>query len=113
MENSFSSDHTWVSGKKESPVFVPNSFSPNGDGVNDHFYVSGDAGSMVESMQIYDRWGVRVFEIENVQTNLPDQGWDGIFASQKALPGVYVYVVRIIQTNGDRILLSGDLSLIH
>ena len=57
----------------EGELYVPNGFSPNGDGQNDVLYVRG--GGVTEmSWVIYDRWGEKVFE-----TTDPKQGWDGTY----------------------------------
>ncbi len=65
---------------REQAFFEPNSFTPNGDGLNDIYKVSGFLGSYFE-MHIYDRWGRELF-----MTRDPDQGWDG----GDAEPGVYM-----------------------
>ncbi|MBK7232204.1 MAG: gliding motility-associated C-terminal domain-containing protein [Saprospiraceae bacterium] len=98
---------------EDPSVFVPNGFSPNGDGVNDYFYVFGDESSNVESMLIFDRWGEQVFAAYNVPVNIPTNGWDGRFLGQWVLPGVYVYLIKLIKPDGTVLVLNGDISVIR
>lgn len=72
--------------------FIPNSFSPDGDGVNDLFVISWSNGVEVISMEgnVFDRWGNLVFASnENPFT------WNGHFDDQKVMPGVYVYKLKV------------------
>lgn len=69
-------------------VFVPNIFSPNGDGSNDFFKVNA-IGINDFSIYIYDRWGGKMFSSTNI-----DESWDGNINGQKAMAGVYAGVVR-------------------
>ncbi|RMG93855.1 MAG: hypothetical protein D6706_14815 [Chloroflexi bacterium] len=70
-------------------LYVPNSFSPNGDGNNDEFRVYG-RGFKRYRLMIFDRWGEKVFESYD-----PDEGWDGTFKGEPLNPGVYVYYLDI------------------
>lgn len=74
---------------EEPNIFVPNAFTPNGDGNNDILYVRG---SFIEEMHfiIYDRWGEKVFETFD-QT----KGWDGTYKGRKADPAVFVYYLEV------------------
>ncbi|HLG03533.1 MAG TPA: gliding motility-associated C-terminal domain-containing protein, partial [Bacteroidia bacterium] len=70
-------------------VFIPNVFSPNGDGVNDAFVVPGN-GLLVYKLEIFDRWGVKIFESEADEIR-----WDGRSTSGVACAdGTYYYVLR-------------------
>ena len=74
-------------------LFIPNVFSPNGDGVNDVFLVEY-LGSQPFQMDVFDRWGVRMYT-----SNHRVDGWDGRNGNGVAVPdGVYFYTVRV----GDR-----------
>ncbi|MBK9107226.1 MAG: gliding motility-associated C-terminal domain-containing protein [Saprospiraceae bacterium] len=99
--------------KKESKVWFPNVFSPNGDNINDFFYpIDFGSGTNIESLSIYDRWGNRVFFNEKFPSNAPDHGWNGISSDgKKHLPGVYLYVVELLE-NGERKILTGDITLL-
>jgi len=65
-------------------LFIPNSFTPNGDNHNETFYVHGAAKEEIKSMVIFNRWGQKIFETSN---NTP---WDGVDCQI----GVYSYSVR-------------------
>lgn len=88
-------------------VFVPNSFSPNGDGKNDVLYVYGSAIKELKFM-VFNQWGQKVFETADMS-----RGWDGTY-NGKALPvGVYVYVSRVLLTTGQEINKKGSVNLIR
>lgn len=78
-------------------VYIPNTFTPNGDGLNDEFMVKG-SGLKAEGfqMEITDRWGIVVFS-----TNEIGKGWDGTVNGQMAKDGVYIYKVRATGANGE------------
>ena len=87
-------------------VYVPNSFTPNGDGINDSFLIYG-TGIKITDMQIFNRWGQLIF-----QTNALGAGWDGSYKGQPAEPGVYAYKIRVTADNGNIKDLSGHVSLL-
>ena len=64
-------------------VFVPDLFSPNGDGVNDIFYPRGNGLFKVKGLKIFNRWGEAVFEKNSFNANDPAAGWDGMFRGTK------------------------------
>ena len=88
---------------EEPFVFMPNAFSPNGDGENDILKVEGRT---VEELYlaIYNRWGELVFETSN-----PTGGWDGVYNGELSEPDVYGYYLKVKCTNGQEHFLS----LIH
>ena len=101
--------------KCDCSVFVPNAFSPNGDGINDIFIPNFSCG-LVEpqnySLQIFDRWGAMVFESKAV-----DIGWQGSQRSLLANRGLYVWRMsyEYVRYDGTRTIeeLSGELTLIR
>ena len=83
-------------------IYLPNAFSPNGDGLNDVLKFSSDCQVQALETKIFDRWGNIIFsgtDLENV--------WDGTVPSQEASPGLYIVAVdyRLTSTNGG--LLEG------
>ncbi len=72
----------------ESYIFVPNAFTPNGDGNNDVLKVRTQSLNEIY-FTVYDRWGEQVFETQD-----PAIGWDGFFKGKKCDPDVYVYYLR-------------------
>lgn len=68
-------------------IYVPNAFTPNGDGINDTFGVKGE-GIRNFHLFIFDRWGEKIFETTN-----PRQTWDGLYGGEPAEQGTYVVQV--------------------
>ena len=96
-----------------SQVFVPNTFTPNGDGANDRFYMSGKGLGLIRKMTVYNRWGEQVFETENINANDPGAGWDGTYKGQILQPDVFVYVFELYCETGVPFTLKGDISLVR
>ena len=95
-----------------SQAFIPNTFTPNGDGVNDRFYVSGIGLTRVSKMAIYNRWGELVYD-GNGKANDPGAGWDGTYGGQVLAPDVFVYVVEVECFTGEKFTYRGDITLIR
>ena len=93
--------------------FIPNTFSPNGDGVNDVFYLRGSGLFRINSLMIFNRWGEIVFEKKNLSINDPLGGWDGTYKGKKAKPDVYIYQIEIVCDNGETIKYAGNVALIQ
>ena len=91
----------------ENVIFVPNIFSPNGDGFNDILYVRGK-GVAELNFFIYDRWGEKVFE-----TTTLDKGWDGTFRNKKMNNAVFVYYLQATFIDGSEATQKGDITLIR
>ncbi len=96
-------------------VFIPNIFSPDGDGANDLFFINSKTELIlkVNYLEIFDRWGNRVFTVQNFTPNDPQYGWDGTFNAKILDPGVFVYVTEIEYKDGVRRVLKGDVTLIR
>ncbi|HEX5653774.1 MAG TPA: PKD domain-containing protein, partial [Chitinophagaceae bacterium] len=93
--------------------FVPNTFSPNGDGSNDVFYLRGTGLFRVKALRVFNRWGELVFEKREFPVNNAASGWDGTYKGKKAQPDVYVYQLEIICNNGQTIQYAGNIALIR
>jgi len=94
-------------------IYVPNVFSPNGDGINDEFRLSFGSDLQVLSMDgtIYDRWGNLAYHSDAINFV-----WDGNFAEESVMPGVYVYTVKVKYTDGNaerEEVLAGDVTLLR
>ena len=83
-------------------LYVPNAFSPNGDGLNDHLLVFGNEAQIkrVLLLQIYDRWGNLLYEAKDFPINDETTGWDGAFRGKRMNAGSYVYQVQLELVNG-------------
>jgi len=69
--------------------YIPNSFTPNGDGRNDVFDISGASACEEVEMLIFDRWGRLVYETNNLSSF-----WDGTSDGENVQQGVYVYFLK-------------------
>lgn len=94
-------------------VWLPNTFTPNGDGHNDCFYPHGRGINTVLRFRIYNRWGEVMYDRANVPTDDASYGWDGTYQNQQLKPDVFVYVILAQCANGDTVELKGDISLIR
>jgi gliding motility-associated-like protein len=73
----------------DPPLFIPNSFTPNGDGLNELFNPVGNNDNIIEFyFAVYNRWGELIFE-----TRDRNKGWDGTMNNQNVQIGVYVYKI--------------------
>ncbi|QSE98719.1 FG-GAP-like repeat-containing protein [Fulvivirga lutea] len=81
------SDQAEVIVRVNSEVFIPNLFTPNGDGNNDEFRVFG-TGIQSIILRVFDRYGQEVF-----MTDDPDKSWDGMIAGKQAASGNYIWTV--------------------
>jgi gliding motility-associated-like protein len=97
----------------EKNFFVPNTFSPNGDGVNDVFYPRGTNLYNIQSMRIFNRWGQMVFERRDFPANSQSMGWDGTFNGRQAPSDTYVYVMEVVCNNAQVVAIRGDVTLLR
>ncbi|MCC6815207.1 MAG: gliding motility-associated C-terminal domain-containing protein [Saprospiraceae bacterium] len=92
--------------------FIPNAYTPNGDGNNEQFYGIGKFWEWMSEfrMVIWDRWGGKVFE-----TIDPNKGWNGRYdnGSIELEPGVYVYQIQYIAPRNKNVILKGFVNLIR
>jgi gliding motility-associated-like protein len=93
--------------------FIPNTFSPNGDGQNEIFYPRGTGLFRIKSMIIFDRLGEVVFERKDFAPNDPAAGWTGLFKGKKASADVYVYMIEILCDNNTVIPVKGNVTLLR
>ena len=88
-------------------VYIPNTFSPNGDGFNDILFVRGE-GVLTLEFKVYNRWGEKVFESTN-QT----EGWNGTQKGMEVDPGVFVYQLKYTDYQGKQQEIAGNITLIR
>jgi len=94
-------------------VFIPNTFTPNGDNINDYFFAFGSDLEAIVSMHIYDRWGELIYTAENLSATDPSKGWDGLYNGEPVNQGVYVYVVEVMLEANVKQQLQGNITLIR
>ncbi|WMX16423.1 gliding motility-associated C-terminal domain-containing protein [Aureispira sp. CCB-E] len=93
---------------------APTGFTPNGDGVNDYFFIQG--GSKVQTVtifRVYDRWGTLVFEGNNSEINVPEQGWNGIYRGRPAPSGTYTWYADVLFKDGHTEQVKGNITLLR
>lgn len=92
-------------------LYTPNSFTPNGDGMNDVFLAYGCGDITITSFAVFNRWGEVIF-----QTSTSPFQWDGYYRGEVCPVGVYTWSIRYRLSQGKQIKLSqkqGSLSLIR
>jgi len=100
----------------ESFLFkIPNAFTPNGDALNERFRpaTTPHCSGTVQLLQVYDRWGKRIFEQHDFSTNSTAAGWDGIIDGQIAPPDIYAYVLKYILPDGVPRQAHGNFTLLR
>ncbi|HRN80053.1 MAG TPA: gliding motility-associated C-terminal domain-containing protein [Ferruginibacter sp.] len=94
-----------IAGDEE--IYIPNAFTPNGDGINDFFRVYGHQIRETE-MLIFNQWGEKIYEAKNTIN-----GWNGRHKGKLQPSGVYIYVVRITLNNGEVLNRKGSINLLR
>lgn len=98
-------------------VYLPNVFSPNGDGRNDEFRLFACKGvRSVNYARVFDRWGNLLYNQNNI--GIPDCAggsilWDGSVNNQDLAAGVYVYVIEIEFIDNVTLVYRGDIAIIR
>jgi len=102
-------DSVWVKILTSDPdLFMPNAFSPNGDGINDYFKPIGVGADYVELFAIYNRWGQQVY-----YTNKYGEGWDGNRNGKPEPVGSYVWILKGKDYTGRKIEKKGTVMLLR
>ncbi len=92
--------------EKFNGIYLPNAFTPNGDGENDQFRVRGLVNGPF-SMIIFNQWGELLFQSEN-----PSTGWDGNRNGLPVQPGTFIYLVKL-EVEGKAQEISGKVTLLR
>lgn len=92
----------------EPYLFIPNAFSPNNDGKHDFFEIKGEQLISNIELNIFDRWGNKVFETTDIT-----QQWDGTYNNKPCHAGVYVYYLTITCVNNEIFTKQGNITLIR
>lgn len=96
-------------------VYVPNVFSPNGDGINDFFAIYSDVPNVqsVSDVAIFDRWGNLLFQQPDLNNSDSNNLWDGTYRGQVVARGTYIYTVKVLFLDGREEVIRGDVSVIY
>lgn len=89
-------------------IFIPNAFTPNGDGINDVYSVYASGPVKVFEMEIFNRWGEKVY-----QSNDMGGGWDGKYMGTFVMPGEYVYQTTFTFLDGQTLANKGSLTVLR
>lgn len=119
VNNCIATNEVTIFVRLKKRVFIPNGFTPNGDGTNDNFTIfAGPEVSSIKSLQIFDRWGNMVFErldflpLYQGQTQ-DEEGWDGSFRGRMVRPGVFVYHAIVEFADGSTDDYYGEVTLMN
>jgi gliding motility-associated-like protein len=108
------SDDLTVVVKKDRPVYVPNAFSPNDDGINDVFTIyAGKSVSLIKSFLVFNRWGESVYQYFDFVPGFPAAGWNGKHRDEKMQPAVFTWFAEIEFTDGRVEIYKGDVTLVR
>ncbi len=88
-------------------IYIPNSFTPNGDGKNDIWYVYGNTIKSV-NITVFNQWGERIFNSTN-----QSKGWDGLGFGKIQPAGVYIFAAQIVLLDGTVLNRKGTVNLIR
>lgn len=87
-------------------LYVPNAFTPNGDGLNDTWGIAGEAVKEL-NVQVFNRWGQKIFESDNASYR-----WDGTYNGEKVQQGAYVYKILAKGASGKSQVKEGNLNVV-
>jgi gliding motility-associated-like protein len=97
-----------ISVEKPYALYAPNAFSPDSDGINDFFKISGQ-GILDFQIEIYNRWGQMVYKSDDLS-----KGWNGTFKGKNLPTGSYVYKIKTIKNgNGEELVKTGTVALVR
>ena len=94
-------------------IILPNIIS-TGSGSNGSFFIQSYTNiDIVKSMSVYDRWGNLVYTKSNFKPNPGvEDGWNGRINNKDVVPGVYVYTIDLVKTDGKDLKINGDVTVV-
>jgi gliding motility-associated-like protein len=106
---------TFVTVDGRVPVFVPNVFTPDGDGNNDYVPIYGNPLQVerILSFRLFNRWGGQLWKDEDFAPNDGRRGWDGRLNGQLAEAAAYVWVAEVLLTTGEIQQETGTVVLLR
>ncbi len=97
-----------VVGRDDYDVFIPNVFTPNGDGINEVLDIYDLGATQTFEMKIFDRWGELIFKSDNIATS-----WNGTSFGKPSNSGVYPYIIQGTYINGEEYKKLGTITLMR
>jgi len=104
---------TIISVCKGQSFYMPNTFSPNNDGMNDYFYPRSGTAYTIASLVIFNRWGQKLFEKTNFPSNNYSYGWDGKYMNKEQAADVYIYMMELQCADGKNFIKKGNITLLR
>ncbi|MBE7170161.1 MAG: PKD domain-containing protein [Williamsia sp.] len=95
-----------------SNVFIPDAFTPDGDGLNDRFVIRASGPIRVKYFRVFNKWGELVFEKMNFLPNDPAYGWDGKVKGVAVPPDVFVYTALVTCEGGASFPYKGNVTVL-
>jgi gliding motility-associated-like protein len=92
----------------EKDLWIPNAFTPNGDGTNDVIRITSKKYMKLQEFRIFNRWGNEVFMAKNI-----NEAWDGTINSKPCDAGMYYYRARWVFPSGKIQEMQGDIMLMR
>ncbi len=100
--------------EKRRRVYIPNVFSPDANGVNDVFSIfAGNEVAEILQFKVYDKWGNKVYSLENFQANDSNLGWNGLYRGKQLDPGIFVWMAEVLYIDDVVEVYSDNVSLIR
>ncbi|MDB5228749.1 MAG: domain containing protein [Bacteroidota bacterium] len=117
LNNCANSDTILVSDDCTAEIYIPNAFTPNGDGINDVFIpLSNSKFVTIDKMLIFDRWGEQMYEADNFNIEDKKFAWDGTYKGSNAQMDTYVYYIEMSYKQGQKVVTKsykGTLTLLR
>lgn len=98
---------------EQKDVFIPNTFSPNNDGINDYFTPRANGELLIKSLTIFNRWGRVVFQKRNFFANNLSDGWDGTYNHELQKSDSYIYVMELQCSGSEEFSTKGSIMLLR
>lgn len=105
-------DEIFIDVIKSKNIYAPTVFSPNGDGINDVFFLQG-TNAEIKVFQIFDRWGNLIFEQRNTVVNEPAEGWKGLYQGKSLDAGIFIWSAQLEYLDNTKEMLSGQVTIIR
>jgi gliding motility-associated-like protein len=96
-------------------IYVPNAFSPNGDGVNDLLapLAAPHRVDQVRKFEIFDRWGNQVYRAEGLPVDGSAGGWDGKFQGSQLSIGAYIWWAEVEMADHRMVVVKGEVMILR
>ncbi len=105
-------DEVFIAIDNKRDVYVPNAFSPNGDGYNDALMIYGGNNiKLIKAFKVFDRHGTLVYEADNFSPNDASTSWKGDFNGQRLASALFIYWAEVEFIDGYSDIYKGDIAL--